>query len=127
MSLFTTLWKKLMNKLPETDCPTCLRIRYESGKAILAFETAASRALGLKVGQQVEKTKIPPNAPICVELPEVTPADMITYRQRLGLTQEQFATKFGVSMRDVRKWESGEEPVDFDKLNLGAGAVYATR
>lgn len=127
MPFFSNLWNKFMNKLPETDCPTCLRIRSESGKAILAFETAASKALGLKVGQEIKTHQVSPKTQVCWEPPAIKPGEMIAYRERLGLTQEQFATKFGASIRDVRSWESGEEPVDFDKLNLGAGAVYATR
>lgn len=37
----------------------------------------------------------------------MTPAEIKALRQRLGLTQEEFARKLGVSFPTVNRWERG--------------------
>jgi len=34
--------------------------------------------------------------------------EIIEFRQRLGLTQEQFASKLGTTVGSVNKWENGK-------------------
>lgn len=38
----------------------------------------------------------------------VKPGDIQKARKRLGLSQDQFATAFGVSASTLRKWEQGQ-------------------
>jgi len=39
---------------------------------------------------------------------EKTPADLLkTIREAMGLTQEQFAAEFGVTVATVNRWENG--------------------
>jgi len=38
----------------------------------------------------------------------VKPADIQSARKRLGLSQEQFADVFGISVSSLRKWEQGQ-------------------
>ena len=39
---------------------------------------------------------------------DVKPSDVQKARKRLGLSQDQFATAFGVSASTLRKWEQGQ-------------------
>lgn len=36
------------------------------------------------------------------------PVDVATLRHRIGMTQEQFAARFGVSVATLRHWERGD-------------------
>ncbi|MDN5871999.1 MAG: helix-turn-helix domain-containing protein [Nitrococcus sp.] len=36
------------------------------------------------------------------------PVDVVALRRRLGMTQEQFAARFGVSVATLRHWERGD-------------------
>lgn len=36
------------------------------------------------------------------------PVDVATLRHRVGMTQEQFAARFGVSVATLRHWERGD-------------------
>src|SRR5438046_1174434 len=38
----------------------------------------------------------------------VRPADVLTIRERSGMTQEQFAEAFGIGLGTLQKWERGE-------------------
>jgi len=37
-----------------------------------------------------------------------SPVDVVSVRQRLGMTQEQFAARFGFSVSTLRHWERGD-------------------
>lgn len=37
------------------------------------------------------------------------PPDLRALRERLGLTQETFATEFGIPLERIQKWECGED------------------
>lgn len=39
--------------------------------------------------------------------PNVTPADLIAMRVRIGLTQEKLAARIGVTTRTIQHWEAG--------------------
>ena len=41
-----------------------------------------------------------------VHVPETV--DVRAIRSKLGLSQDQFATRFGISLSTLRKWEQGE-------------------
>ena len=38
----------------------------------------------------------------------VSPVDVGELRQRLGMTQQQFAARFGFSVATLRRWEHGD-------------------
>lgn len=56
---------------------------------------ALAHAQGKRVGARVRKVSI-------------KPADIQKARQRLGLSQDDFAEAFGVSASTLRKWEQGQ-------------------
>ena len=41
----------------------------------------------------------------------MTPEEMKSAREKLGLSQPQFATKIGMSSSAVKAWEQGRNPV----------------
>lgn len=42
----------------------------------------------------------------------MTPARLRALRQRLGLTQREFAERYGVPLRTLEAWEQGRFPMD---------------
>lgn len=46
--------------------------------------------------------------PVGVRLHEPAPVDVVAVRTRLGLTQAQFAARFGFSVATLRHWERGD-------------------
>lgn len=56
---------------------------------------------------------------------------IISLREEIGLTQEQFAKRLGRTQSTVSRWESGEQMPDgvalkeLQKLGLNAGAFLA--
>ena len=44
--------------------------------------------------------------------------DPAAIRARLGLTQEQFAAQFGLSLSDLREWEQGQRWIDTNSITL---------
>ena len=42
----------------------------------------------------------------------MSPAELISLRERAGKTQEQLAAELSVSSRSVRRWENGETPIN---------------
>jgi putative transcriptional regulator len=78
----------------------------------LAFWHSAQDAKGIKVYQ--------PQA-----------VDVSSLRQRLGLTQEQFAARFGFSVATLRHWERGDRTpsgaslVLLNVIDRNPGAVLA--
>ena len=47
-----------------------------------------------------------------------TPINVGYLRQSLGLTQAEFAGRFGVRLRNLQRWESGDERPDFYEETL---------
>lgn len=46
---------------------------------------------------------------VCVEVPDFSPADIRRLRKDvLGLTQFEFAVKFGIPIYSVQAWETGK-------------------
>ena len=45
-----------------------------------------------------------------VRIPE-NPAELITRRRRLQLTQEELASEFGVTQETILRWENGHRPI----------------
>lgn len=43
----------------------------------------------------------------------LTGADFAVKRRMIGLTMQEISTRFGVSARTVRSWESGSEPIPY--------------
>jgi len=43
-----------------------------------------------------------------VKVCEPKHVDVVALRQRIGMTQEQFAARFGVSVATLRHWERGD-------------------
>ena len=95
--------RNLFDRLPETTCETCLAVRTVAGKMIVAMETKASISLGLSVGEEVKNT--PDDMLVCHCFPEVEPKEVISYRNRLGLSQRDFASRYGLSLRDIKEME----------------------
>ena len=54
---------------------------------------------------------------VAVKTYQPVPVDVAGLRQRMGLTQEQFAARFGFSVATLRHWERG------DRNPHGAGLV----
>lgn len=50
--------------------------------------------------------------------PIVTAQDVVTYREGLGLTPEQFSEKFNVPIATLKAWEDGSETFDPTKIDL---------
>lgn len=66
------------------------------GKSLLrGAEEALSYAKGQKIGTKVHKVKIPKHV------------DVRAIRNKLNLTREEFASRFGFSIRTLEKWEQG--------------------
>lgn len=57
------------------------------------LKEAVTHAKGKKVAVKIYKPK---------------PVDVSALRQRMGMTQEQFAAKFGFSVATLRHWERGD-------------------
>jgi DNA-binding transcriptional regulator YiaG len=53
------------------------------------------------------------------------PVDVREIRRRLGLTQEQFALRFGLDLRTVQNWEQDRPPTD--RASLAYLRVIANR
>ena len=64
---------------------------------ILGMENAVAHARGLK--QARRQTVVPVSIPNKVDVARI--------RNKLGLTQEAFALRFGFSVKNVRNWEQG--------------------
>lgn len=96
-----------LGKLPATDCGTCLRVRHRLGRAILAFESAVSRALGFVVGTDITG-KIPANVHVCEEMPVLTGKDLVQMREAYRLDQAAFAKKFGMPLARLQELEASE-------------------
>jgi DNA-binding transcriptional regulator YiaG len=41
----------------------------------------------------------------CVLIPQITSKDVVDFRQRLGMTQEDFAARFDIPLATLRNWE----------------------
>ena len=58
-------------------------------------------------------------------MPEESPADLVkAIRKAMGLTQEQFAAQFGVTVATINRWENGRvlpQPLAMNKLKEWAG------
>lgn len=67
-----------------------------NGKRIIdGLEDAVAHARGGIVGVRERRVHVPDNI------------DVQSIRQKLGLTQQQFALQFGFSLGTVRNWEQG--------------------
>jgi putative transcriptional regulator len=62
---------------------------------VQSMAQALAHAQGKRTGVRVHKVA-------------VKPAEIQKARKRLGLSQDQFATVFGVSASTLRKWEQGQ-------------------
>jgi hypothetical protein len=99
---------RFSGRLPETDCQTCLRVRHQLGRAFLAFESAASKALGFALGADITG-RIPANVHVCEEMPVITGKDLVQMReQAYRLDQAAFAKKFGVPLARLQELEASE-------------------
>lgn len=67
-----------------------------------AFGTSASSA-------PVGADQIPPVRPVTVEMPPVNIREM---RKKLGLSQSQFAARFGFATASLKNWEQGRTRPD---------------
>lgn len=56
---------------------------------------------------EIAVSRIPASAVAPEKLPSILPQLIRETRQRLGLTQTQFAAKLGVSFLSVNRWENG--------------------
>ena len=61
--------------------------------------------------------------PARVIVPE--PVDVAAIRKRLGLSQDRFAKRFGLSAATIRDWEQGRRTPDRIARNLLAVIEYA--
>ncbi len=95
-----------LGKLPPTDCEGCLQVRMAVGKTMIAAETAMSKFFGFVVGQKINTNSIPKEVPVCVEIPTPTAEDVIGFRSKLKMTQEEFAEAYGMSVANIKEWES---------------------
>ena len=67
-----------------------------SGRKILAgLEDAVAHAEGISGRARIRKVKV------------AAEVDVRSIRQRLGLTQQEFADRFGFSIAAIRHWEQG--------------------
>lgn len=105
--------------LPATSCGTCLKIRHQVDRVILAARSTLSDALGLNVGDDVTDRA---NAGVrtCLEAPQLTGADVVQYREALKLDQAEFAKKFGLPLERLKAMEADEGGVsmEFAKADL---------
>ena len=62
----------------------------------------------------------------CALIPSVTGAEVKAFRDELGLTQEQFARRYGVSLRTVRRWEQSN-PSFTDSLRPLLNHLFSIR
>lgn len=54
-----------------------------------------------------------------ISRPAITSEEFVSYRNSLGLTQEQFAETFGVPLGTVRNWEQRRNPlISVSRLDL---------
>ena len=51
-------------------------------------------------------------AGVCAKALPETPSDVLVIREKLGLTQEQFAVRYGLDIAAVRNWERGRRAPD---------------
>ena len=116
MSL-SSLFGRFMKKLPDTECETCLRVRYQGEKMILAVETSVSKALGFKVGEEVDSSRVPEGTTECMEFPRITGQEIVAYRTERNMSQEEFAQAFGLSLATVQEWEQSDEGLDGSHAN----------
>jgi putative transcriptional regulator len=77
-------------------------------KIIEGLEEAVKHARGGLVGVRERRVRVPNHV------------DVQAIRKRLGLTQQEFALKFGFSVGTVRNWEQGARAPD------GAARVLLT-
>lgn len=112
-----TFVEKTLDALPETDCGACLRVRLGIGGAVLAVETALSKALGLTVGDKVGDEY---NDKSCIEVEAPTVAETRAFMEQLGLSPEEFATAHGL---DGAKFLAFLEQAPNDRLDFEAVAV----
>jgi hypothetical protein len=117
--------EKAMNEMLETDCETCLRVRYHVGQTILAVENAVSRQLGFTAGEDITG-KVPEGTLECMEMPTVKAADLVDYRNALRMSQEEFAAKFGVSVARLQELEmtSGDIGYAMKEFDLTSGVKF---
>ena len=104
MTAISMAQPRFLGKLPATGCGTCLRIRYQLGRALRAFESAASKALGFVTGADITG-KIPANVRICEEMPVLTGKDLVQMREAYKLDQGAFAEKFGMPLARLLELE----------------------
>lgn len=97
-----------MNALPETDCKPCLRVRSKLGELVIVFETAASRALGLNVGDTLSPEQGTGHM-LCMDVPQVSRADIERYMADLKMTPAKFAAAFGISEDQIYDLATPEE------------------
>lgn len=77
-------------------------------RLILATETVASKYLGFFIGEDVTD-KIPSDFFACIPACKVTVGDIITMREKLGMSQEEFSKHIGIPLETLRRLEDPEE------------------
>ncbi len=78
--------------------------RTAAGQRLIA---SARQALAWAKGEHVPGVRV-----TVVQVNRVPEADVRSLRQRLGLSQSQFAARFGFSAATVRNWEQGRTQPD---------------
>lgn len=106
---------------PGTDLPYVVRVGAEGMLAILL------PAAWLKEGRAGEPLLLPPAVRALDRLramfkseAAVTPGFLLSLREALGLTQEEFGRKLGVSKMTFSRWERG-------RMHPGESATHAVR
>lgn len=116
MGSLKKLFSKVVAALPQTDCLSCLRVRRELGKSIVAVENSLSKRLGLKVGDDVTESHAGYRK--CLEAPVVTRADVDDWLRATRMTPEQGAKHLGMTVAEMYGMATdSEEPA---KLPLAA-------
>ncbi len=67
-----------------------------------------------------------PSFSICAQTFEIKPEDIVAYRKKMNLTQEQFSKQLGISRRVLQSWELADRTPSAPSQSLLKAAISAT-
>ena len=67
-----------------------------------------------------------PSFSICAQTFEVRPEDIVAYRKKMNLTQEQFSKQLGISRRVLQSWELADRTPSAPSQSLLKAAICAS-
>ncbi len=93
--------------MPKQSQPNAKRLAPKSTAAGRSLLASLNQALAYAKGEHVSGIRV-----TYVQMDRVTPTDVRAIRQKLGLSQSKFATRFGFTAATVRNWEQGRTQPD---------------